>query len=99
MVACEEKYEKGKTVDSILTQVARKHEGTSAEELYEKIGFPLAKEYGHAYDAFKLSISSVTPRIPPVKTDDPSVSPITSLDPSTSTSPCWGTSVLPSLVV
>lgn len=57
VVACEEKYEKGKTVDSILTQVARKHEGTSAEELYEKIGFPLAKEYGHAYDAFKLSIS------------------------------------------
>ena len=27
------------------------------EDLYEKIGWPLYKKYGHAFDAFKLSIS------------------------------------------
>ncbi|EIW65981.1 hypothetical protein TREMEDRAFT_35708 [Tremella mesenterica DSM 1558] len=57
VVRCSEQYEKGKTVDSILTQVARKHEGMSAESLYEKIAWPLHKQYGHTYDAFKLSIS------------------------------------------
>jgi translation initiation factor 2 subunit 1 len=55
VVKCEEQYEKGKAVDSILTQVAKKNE-KSTEELYEQIAWPLHKQYGHSYDAFKLSI-------------------------------------------
>ena len=56
VVKCEEQYEKGKAVDSILTQVAKK-QGVPTESLYEKIAWPLHKQYGHSYDAFKLSIS------------------------------------------
>ncbi|WWC69879.1 uncharacterized protein I206_103822 [Kwoniella pini CBS 10737] len=56
VVKCEEQYEKGKAVDSILTQVAKKR-GVSPESLYEKIAWPLHKQYGHSYEAFKASIS------------------------------------------
>lgn len=55
VVKCEEQYEKGRAVDSILTQVSKKR-GSTTESLYEKIAFPLHKSYGHAYEAFKLSI-------------------------------------------
>lgn len=30
---------------------------TPIEELYESIGWPLNRKYGHAIDAFKLSIT------------------------------------------
>lgn len=53
---CEETFEKGKAVDSILGQVAKKRD-MPAEELYEMIAWPLHKQYGHTYEAFKLSIS------------------------------------------
>ncbi|AAW45425.1 hypothetical protein CNBH0230 [Cryptococcus deneoformans B-3501A] len=56
VVKCEEQYEKGKAVDSIITQVAKKR-GVTPESLYEKIAWPLHRQYGHAYEAFKLSIS------------------------------------------
>ncbi|ORY26327.1 putative eukaryotic translation initiation factor 2 alpha subunit [Naematelia encephala] len=56
VVKCEEQFEKGKSVDSILTQVAKKR-GVPVEELYEKVAFPLHRQFGHAYEAFKLSIS------------------------------------------
>lgn len=56
LVKCEEQYEKGKAVDSILTQVAKKRD-MDAEKLYEMIAWPLSKTYGHAYEAFRLSIS------------------------------------------
>ncbi|RSH89047.1 hypothetical protein EHS25_002709 [Saitozyma podzolica] len=56
VVKCEEQYEKGKTVDSILVQVAKKR-NVPAEDLYEKIAWPLHKQYGHSYEAFKLSIT------------------------------------------
>ncbi|TYJ53029.1 hypothetical protein B9479_006359 [Cryptococcus floricola] len=56
VVKCEEQYEKGKAVDSIVTQVAKKG-GVTPESLYEKIAWPLHRQYGHAYEAFKLSIS------------------------------------------
>lgn len=56
VIKCEEQFEKGKSVDSILTQVAKKG-GVSPESLYEKIAWPLHKQYGHSYEAFKLSIS------------------------------------------
>lgn len=53
---CEERYNKSKMVHSILRHVAEKTQ-TPIEELYEKIGWPLNKKYGHAVDAFKLSIT------------------------------------------
>ena len=56
VVKCEEQYEKGKSVDSILTQVAKKR-NVSTESLYEKIAWPLHKQYGHSYEAFKLSVT------------------------------------------
>lgn len=56
VVKCEENYEKGKAVDSILTQVAKKRD-MEAEDLYEQIAWPLHKQYGHTYEAFKLSIT------------------------------------------
>ncbi|KAL7416239.1 eukaryotic translation initiation factor 2 alpha subunit-domain-containing protein [Mrakia frigida] len=53
---CEEKFEKGKLVHSVLTHVAGKME-VDVELLYSKVAWPLSKRFGHAYDAFKLSIS------------------------------------------
>lgn len=53
---CEEKYEKGKLVHSVLTNVAGKME-MDVEELYSQVAWPLGKKFGHAYDAFKLSIT------------------------------------------
>jgi translation initiation factor 2 subunit 1 len=65
LVKCEEQYEKGKAVDSILTQVAKKRD-MDAEKLYEMIAWPLSKTYGHAYEAFRLSISYVVCHLFPV---------------------------------
>jgi len=31
-------------------------ENISLEELYTKVGWPLARKYGHIYDAFRLAI-------------------------------------------
>jgi translation initiation factor 2 subunit 1 len=53
---CEEQYEKGKTVDSIVTQVSKKT-GLEPEQIYEKVVWPLSKKYGHAHDAFKLAVT------------------------------------------
>jgi translation initiation factor 2 subunit 1 len=44
-------------VHSIMRHVAEKT-GTPILELYETIGWPLNKKYGHAIDAFKLSITN-----------------------------------------
>ncbi|KAI9286462.1 eukaryotic translation initiation factor 2 alpha subunit-domain-containing protein [Umbelopsis sp. AD052] len=52
---CEEKYNKSKAVHSILRHVAEKHH-IALKELYETIGWPLYKKYGHAFDAFKMAI-------------------------------------------
>jgi translation initiation factor 2 subunit 1 len=57
IVKCEEKYNKSKMVHSIMRHVAEKTE-TPIEELYQNIAWPLNKKYGHAVDAFKLSISN-----------------------------------------
>jgi translation initiation factor 2 subunit 1 len=45
-------------VHSIMRHVAEKTK-TPIEDLYERIGWPLNKKYGHAVDAFKLSITYV----------------------------------------
>ncbi|KAF3491025.1 eukaryotic translation initiation factor 2 subunit alpha [Arthroderma uncinatum] len=54
---CEERYNKSKSVHSIMRHVAEKTK-TPIEELYQQIGWPLNKKYGHANDAFKLSITN-----------------------------------------
>ncbi|ODN72724.1 hypothetical protein L202_08162 [Cryptococcus amylolentus CBS 6039] len=69
VVKCEEQYEKGKAVDSIVTQVAKKG-GVTPESLYEKIAWPLHRQYGHAYEAFKLSISEPDVVFGPLGLDD-----------------------------
>ena len=58
IVRCEERYNKSKIVHSIMRHVAEKTQ-TPIETLYETIGWPLNKKYGHALDAFKLSITYV----------------------------------------
>jgi translation initiation factor 2 subunit 1 len=57
IVKCEERYNKSKMVHSIMRHVAEKTT-TPINDLYETIGWPLNKKYGHAIDAFKLSITN-----------------------------------------
>lgn len=56
IVKCDERYNKSKAVHSILRHCAEKY-GVSLEQLYQTVGWPLLRKYGHAYDAFKLSIT------------------------------------------
>ncbi|KAL8876188.1 MAG: hypothetical protein Q9192_008908, partial [Flavoplaca navasiana] len=58
IIKCEERFNKGKMVASIMRHVAEKTR-TPMETLYADIGWPLNKKYGHAVDAFKLSITYV----------------------------------------
>lgn len=57
IVKCEERYNKSKTTHSIMRHVAEKT-NVPIEHLYETIGWPLNKQYGHSIDAFKLSITN-----------------------------------------
>ncbi|KAI1446824.1 translation initiation factor 2, alpha subunit [Annulohypoxylon stygium] len=57
IVKCEERYNKSKMVHSIMRHVAEKTL-VPIETLYESIGWPLNKKYGHSIDAFKLSITN-----------------------------------------
>lgn len=57
IVRCEERYNKSKSVHSIMRHVAEKTQ-TPILKLYEDIGWPLNRKYGHANDAFKLSITN-----------------------------------------
>jgi len=52
---CEEKYNKAKAVHGILRHVAQSTK-TPLEELYQKVGWPLYRKFGHAFDAFKKSV-------------------------------------------
>jgi translation initiation factor 2 subunit 1 len=56
VAACEDRFNKAKAVHSVLRHVAERRK-YYLQELYERIGWPLYKKYGHAFDAFKLSIS------------------------------------------
>lgn len=56
ILKCDERYNKSKAVHSILRHCAEKF-SVSLEELYQTVGWPLSRKYGHAYDAFKLSIT------------------------------------------
>jgi len=53
---CEEKFNKSKAVHSIMRYVAEK-QGINLEVLYQNMGWPLYRKFGHAYDAFKLAIT------------------------------------------
>lgn len=52
----EERFNKSKTVHSILRHVAEKND-TELEELYKNVGWPLYRKFGHAFDAFKMILS------------------------------------------
>jgi translation initiation factor 2 subunit 1 len=56
VIKCEERYNKAKAVHSVLRQVADQKKRT-LEDLYLKIGWPLYRKFGHAYDAFKIALS------------------------------------------
>lgn len=58
VVKCEERYNKAKAVHSVLGNVA-KTKNLALDVLYQKVGWPLYRKYGHAYDAFKLALSNV----------------------------------------
>jgi translation initiation factor 2 subunit 1 len=56
VAACEDRFNKAKAVHGVLRHLAERRK-FFLEDLYEKIGWPLYKKYGHAFDAFKLAIS------------------------------------------
>ena len=51
----EEKFNKSKAVHSIMRHVAEKLD-MSLESLYEQVGWPLYKKFGHAFEAFKRAL-------------------------------------------
>ncbi|RGP66683.1 translation initiation factor 2 subunit 1 [Fusarium longipes] len=57
IVKCEERYNKSKMVHSVMIHLAKATE-IPLETLYQAIAWPLNKKYGHALDAFKLSITN-----------------------------------------
>ncbi|KKY21929.1 putative eukaryotic translation initiation factor 2 alpha subunit [Phaeomoniella chlamydospora] len=57
VIKCEERYNKSKSVHSIMRHVAEKTQ-TPIESLYQAIAWPLNKRYGHANDAFKIAITN-----------------------------------------
>ncbi|KAJ6018686.1 hypothetical protein N7499_010121 [Penicillium canescens] len=57
VIKCEERYNKSKAVHSIMRHVAEATQ-TPLETLYETIGWPLDRKYGHSHDAFKISITN-----------------------------------------
>lgn len=56
IVKCDERYNKSRAVHSILKHCAEKF-NLPLEQLYQSVCWPLSKKYGHAYDAYKLSIA------------------------------------------
>jgi translation initiation factor 2 subunit 1 len=58
VIKCEEKYNKAKSVHSIMRHVAERS-NTDLEKMMEMVAWPLYRKYGHAYEAFKLGITSV----------------------------------------
>jgi translation initiation factor 2 subunit 1 len=58
VIKCEDRYNKSKTVHTIMRHVAEKT-GKDMDEVNEMIAWPLYNKFGHAHEAFKLSISCV----------------------------------------
>lgn len=55
VAACEDRFSKAKAVHGVLRHLAEKKK-LYLDDLYERVGWPLYKKYGHAYDAFKLAL-------------------------------------------
>uniref|UniRef100_A0ACD5YE01 Uncharacterized protein n=1 Tax=Avena sativa TaxID=4498 RepID=A0ACD5YE01_AVESA len=55
-LSCEDRYNKSKLVHSIMRHAAETL-GVDLEPLYERIGWPLYRKYGHAFEAFKLVVT------------------------------------------
>ncbi len=55
VVKIEEKWNKSRTVHSIVRHVAETV-GTDMIELYKRWGWPLYRKYGHAYDGFRYAV-------------------------------------------
>ncbi|EPZ32822.1 Translation initiation factor 2, alpha subunit, middle domain-containing protein [Rozella allomycis CSF55] len=53
---CEERYGKSKVVNSIVRMISEKR-GIPMEDLNAKFIWPLYKQFGHAYDAFKAALN------------------------------------------
>jgi len=53
----EERYNKAKEVHSIMRNVSEKS-GTSMEDLYEQVTWPLYDEFGHGYEAFQMAVAN-----------------------------------------
>jgi translation initiation factor 2 subunit 1 len=53
---CEERFAKSKAVHTIMRTVSE-HQNVPLLSLYQQIGWPLYKKYGHAFEAFKLALS------------------------------------------
>uniref|UniRef100_A0A7S1YZT0 S1 motif domain-containing protein n=1 Tax=Trieres chinensis TaxID=1514140 RepID=A0A7S1YZT0_TRICV len=56
ITACEDRFNKAKAVHGVLRHLAERRK-LHLEDLYERIGWPLYRKYGHAYDAFKLALA------------------------------------------
>uniref|UniRef100_A0A0G4HBK4 Eukaryotic translation initiation factor 2 subunit 1 n=1 Tax=Chromera velia CCMP2878 TaxID=1169474 RepID=A0A0G4HBK4_9ALVE len=56
IVKCEERYSKSKAVQTIIRHLASVNQCT-VESLNEKITWPLAKKFGHEFEAFKQAAS------------------------------------------
>uniref|UniRef100_A0A7S2MTU6 S1 motif domain-containing protein n=1 Tax=Helicotheca tamesis TaxID=374047 RepID=A0A7S2MTU6_9STRA len=56
VAACEDRFNKAKAVHGVLRHLAERRK-LYLEDLYERIGWPLYRAYGHAYDAFKLALA------------------------------------------
>ncbi|VAI06635.1 unnamed protein product [Triticum turgidum subsp. durum] len=54
--SCEDRYNKSKLVHSIMRHVAETLE-IDLEPIYQRIGWPLYRKYGHAFEAFKLIVA------------------------------------------
>ncbi|KAF6002704.1 eukaryotic translation initiation factor 2 [Cyanidiococcus yangmingshanensis] len=52
----EEKWSKSRTVHSIMRHTADSV-GVDLEDLYRRVGWPLYRKYGHAFDAFRLMVA------------------------------------------
>ncbi|KAA8499961.1 Eukaryotic translation initiation factor 2 subunit alpha [Porphyridium purpureum] len=55
LVRMEEKWNKASTVHSIMRRVAELTE-VDLEDLYIRVGWPLYRKFGHAYDAFRAAV-------------------------------------------
>ncbi|KAL2899286.1 Eukaryotic translation initiation factor 2 subunit alpha-like protein, partial [Bienertia sinuspersici] len=53
---CEERYNKSKLVHSIMRHVAETT-NIDLEDLYIRMGWPLYRKYGHAFEAFKVIVN------------------------------------------